>query len=130
MTPSGRYGTYGTHLALFASCIYIYLRVVSRNSTEFWRCSGHLSLSFFSPLRERGSDRATLKLCGARQLKRVTGGSLFAFRLLAVVDRILPLLCPPAIHIGRGTLLLARNVYRDKREGDFYTVFVRLLSET
>lgn len=72
-----------------------------------------------SLLRGRGTNRATLKLCGVRQLKRVTGG------LLVVVDRILPLLCPPAIHIGCGTLLLPKNV-RGERGDDFYTVFVSL----
>lgn len=69
---------------LCISCIRIRCPGIPRNSgvavvVVVATVSFFLSLFLLSVAGPRGSDRATLKLCGARQLKRVTGGGLFAF---------------------------------------------------
>lgn len=104
----------------------LHVRIESRNSTEFWRCSGRSAtgpfLSLSSSLRDRGINRATLKLCGVCQLKRVTGG-LLAFPSSSLTVSFL--FCVRLRFISDAVPGSYRRMFRGEDEG---AIFIQFLS--
>lgn len=133
MTSLGRYGTYGTHLALPAPCIRIRCPGIPRNSgvAVVVVVAAVSSLSFSFSFLRCGTEGIrpghpeimrcpSIKKSDRRRPLRLSSPSLTVSFLFCVRLRFISNAVPCSY----------RGMYRGKREGDFYTVFVSLLSKT